>query len=209
MRSEPTLLVKARYFSSVALLYLATLLFVGFAFNPYNLFYQPALSAQFRYEIAPAPTTVAVADAPKVEPITGMPSRVVIPSIGTDLEVLPGAYDAATGTWTLSDYSAHFALPSVQPNNIEGGTYIYGHNNWRTFGKLTKLQPGALVELHTENGHIFVYRYDAVENIEPDNVAVFQYQGPPRLSIQTCAGWLNTLRGIFYFSLVSVDGTNV
>lgn len=208
MKGEPIVLVKARYFSSVALLYVATLFFIGYTINPYHLFYQPALSAQFAYTIAP-PVPVVSEETPQIERIAGMPSRMVIPSLGLDHQILPGVYDAASQTWTLNEYDVHFALPSMQPNNISGGTFLYGHNYTHTLGKLTRLQPGATVDIHTDNGHLFTYRYEAVENTDPSNVAVFQYEGKPRLSIQTCAGWLNKLRGIFHFSLISVDGNNV
>lgn len=200
MRAEYTWGTRARYYSSVSVLYLATLLFALFIFQ------QPA----FLFHKQPPAGSVAAAGLPhppKDDPaiITGTPVRIVVPSTDTDLQVDQGNYNSIDQTWTLSGYNAQFATPSMPPNDKQGNTLIYGHNNKYVFGPLKKLVAGDVAELFTDNGHTFFYTFDKSESVKPDNMIVFQYQGPPTLVIQTCTGNWNEWRTLYSFKFERVQ----
>jgi len=148
----------------------------------------------------------AVAPAPEPKPslITGKPVHLVIPSLGIDLAVADGAYNAKDGTWTLSKDKAHYALPTQQPNNESGNTLIYGHYRKGVFSSLHKLAPGAQVTVETDNGYRFTYTFQKSETVSPADTSVFTYTGAPRLTIQTCTGAFMQNRQLFYFGLTDV-----
>jgi sortase (surface protein transpeptidase) len=131
--------------------------------------------------------------------------RVVVPRLGVDLPVDEGNYDEANQTWTLSGYHAQFAVASMVANDYQGNTFIYGHNNPSVFGKLKQLVPGDSMQLYTDNGLVFNYVYDTYADLQPNDGSVFKYDGPPRATIQTCAGSWNELRRMYHFDFKEVS----
>jgi len=158
---------------------------------------------------ASAATTIVPEKAPLPTPkptlVTGKPVRLQIPSLGFDLTVADGSYNASTGKWTLSKDKAHYALPSSQPNNEEGNTLIYGHYRKEVFARLHLIKPGAQVLITTDNGYQFTYTFERTEVLDPTNTSIFSYQGAPRLTIQTCSGAYFQNRQMFYFSYTGVQ----
>lgn len=155
---------------------------------------------------APAPErTPEVQSATKVvEPISGKPVRLVIPSLGIDLTVADGIYNPSDQSWTLSKDKAHYALMTPQANNQEGNTFIYGHNRKEVFAKLATLNIGETVTVHTDNGHQFTYKYRSAHETNPYDDSLFNYQGPPILTLQTCSGLWYQNRYLMTFDLVEV-----
>lgn len=131
--------------------------------------------------------------------VTGKPKELLIPSLHFDLQVIDGVYNATTGEWTLTLDKAQYALPSVQPNNEEGNTLIYGHYRTEVFAYLHLIQPGAEAEIITDNGYKFVYTYQSSKAYDPTDTSIFLYKGPPRLTIQTCSGSFFQHRQMYYF----------
>ena len=86
----------------------------------------------------------------------GTPVRIVVPSLNIDL---PGRMQLITTVLIKpgrsSDTHAHFALPSMPPNDKQGNTLIYGHNSWEVFGHIKELKPGDVVNYLPDNGHTF------------------------------------------------------
>jgi LPXTG-site transpeptidase (sortase) family protein len=131
--------------------------------------------------------------------VTGKPVRIAIPSLGLDLDVIDGTYNTRTGAWTLTKDKAQFATPSTQPNNEEGNTLIYGHYRREVFASLHTIQPGAQAIVTTDNGYQFTYTFTESETVDPSNVDIFNYEGAPRLTVQTCTGAFFEHRQFFYF----------
>lgn len=152
--------------------------------------------------VAAQPITVQQQDL--AEAITGTPSRIVVPSLAIDLNVLPGEYNSATDSWTLSGYNAHFATMTAPANNQQGNTFIYGHNNKHVFGPLKQLKPGAEVIVVASNGNQFTYRFESVRTVIPEDVTLFNYQGSPILTVQTCTGAWHEKRQLYQFAFVGV-----
>lgn len=187
---------KIRFYFSVSALYALTLFFGVRAFD-IQLFNTapPAALAQ-----APAPRP----PKPEIKVIAGKPNRILIPRLGTDLPVTDGNYDPQKKTWTLSDNHAHYAVPSMLPNDREGNTLIYGHKYDWVFGGLKNLQPGDTMQLFGDNGHVFTYVYQSTVALKPDDNTVFRYDGKPSVSVQTCSGRWNENRQMFNFTLKQV-----
>lgn len=150
----------------------------------------------------PVVITPTVVQAPKV--ITGKPMRLLVPSLGMDLSVEDGIYDAKTGQWTLSLDKVHYALMTVQPNDKQGNTLIYGHYRPEVFAYLHTIQKGALVKVKTENNHTFTYKFTGSRVVNPADTSVLSYEGKPMLTLQTCTGAFMQNRQLFSFDLVDV-----
>lgn len=160
---------------------------------------QAAIQSSNGKEIV-TPTTVARPDV-----ITGRPTELHIPSLGLDLGVADGIYNPKTGQWTLSNDKVHYALMTVEPNNVQGNTLIYGHYRPGVFSTLKSIQPGAKVIVRTDSGNIFNYKYSSQRVVDPSDGTVFQYEGKPILTLQTCTGRYMQNRQLFTFNLESVS----
>lgn len=153
-------------------------------------------------QVAAQPVTVQQQDL--TEAISGVPVRIVVPSLAMDIVIQPGEYDKATDSWTLSGFNAHFATMTVPANNQQGNTFIYGHNNKHVFGPLKQLQPGAEVILIAASGNQFTYSFEAARTVIPEDVTLFNYQGPPILTVQTCTGAWHEKRELYQFKFKDV-----
>jgi LPXTG-site transpeptidase (sortase) family protein len=147
--------------------------------------------------------TIAPKPTPKPTLVTGYPVRLQVPSLGMDLQIVDGVYSEKTHAWSLSRDKVHYALPTVQPNNEQGNTLLYGHYRPEVFAKLHKLAPGAQVVVTTDNGHTFTYTLRQITTVDPTDTSIFTYQGAPQLTIQTCTGTWMQNRQLFYFDLTS------
>lgn len=150
----------------------------------------------------PTVTKPTVVEASKT--ITGKPVRLLVPSLGMDLSVVDGMYDTNTGQWTLSLDKVHYALMTVQPNDKQGNTLIYGHYRPEVFAYLHTIQKGALVKIKTENNHTFTYKFTGSKVVNPTDTSVLSYEGKPMLTLQTCTGAFMQNRQLFSFDLVDV-----
>lgn len=137
--------------------------------------------------------------------ISGQPSRIFVERLGIDLPVQDGVYDDQTGEWSLSDKAVYFATITDLPNDNQGNTFLYGHNQKSVIGKMSGLVSGDVVSLVTTNGHEFRYAYTGDEFIKPDQTTVL-YESPnkPRLTVMTCEGVWSQARRLMYFDLVEV-----
>ena len=188
-----------RFYTASALLYLMSIAGIGFAlYTPYVAAQASAISPSAKVAIHPAEPTVPL--------IEGTPTRIVIPSRYVDLPLIPGTYDKATDSWTLSGYEAQFATASTPANNTGGETFVYGHNNDYVFGALRHAAPvvGAEALIYTSNGHEFAYTFEKTWSVGPYDVSTINYQGPPVLLIQTCTGSFNELRTMYLFKFEKV-----
>ncbi len=180
---------KARYYSSVMGIYLLTLLFAWYAFSPSWLSHTKVVALP----ATPPPP-------PAVKVTTGLPVRIVLPTLDLDLPVDPGVYNPVDHSWNLAGLRAQFALISALANDYGGGdTFLYGHNNKHVFGHLVNLQPGDQALLYTDNGHVFSYTYDSLITTQPDDTSIFTYKGPTIMTIQTCSGNWFELRQLYKF----------
>lgn len=138
----------------------------------------------------------------KTEVVSGVPIHISIPDLAISTDVKNGFYDATTHNWTIDEYSAFFATITHPANNVEGNTFIYAHNSDILFGRLPNISGGSKAIVTTDNGYRFTYRLTDSETLRPTDTQTLDYQGKPRLSLQTCTGLWNQYRHMFYFELV-------
>lgn len=134
--------------------------------------------------------------------VSGMPVEIKIADrLPLDLQLVPGYYDATTGQWNLSLTQAQYATISVEPNNEEGNTFIYGHYRPEVFAYLHWIQPGDKATITTSNGYAFTYTFERSQAFNPTDTSIFTdiNQGAPRLTIQTCSGAFMQNRQMYYF----------
>jgi len=147
--------------------------------------------------IAPRPAPVAIKQ--------GTPVQVAIPSLGINLPVGVGTYDASNDTWNVDDTKAYYADMSVPINDHNGTTLIYGHAQSSVFATLPTIQAGSEAIVTTDSGYVFHYRYASMREVAPTDMSVFSEDGPPTLVLQTCMGSWSQYRGMFSFTFESVE----
>lgn len=151
----------------------------------------------------PIVTQPTVVSSPSIA--TGKPVSLSIPSLNLNIDVADGIYNPKTGQWTLSNDKVHYALKTVQPNDGQGNTLIYGHYRPGVFATLKSISPGSEVIVRTDNGLRFTYAYTGNRVVDPSDGSVFDYQGDPMLTLQTCTGRFMQNRQLFSFTFVRVD----
>ncbi len=191
---------KASFYVKAAAVYLLTIVFLWYIVRPASSL------AQSRIVSITKPSIPAHSYIEKVPLVSGIPTQIVIPSESVNLPIDEGYYNASNATWTLSGYKTQFAMSSALANNLNGETFIYGHNNDYVFGALRHHTPqvGSTALLYTSNGHIFSYIFESSMSVSPSDVAVLDYAGPPILIIQTCTGSLNEWRTMYKFDFYKV-----
>ena len=161
--------------------------------------------------VTPPVTSSVQTAAPSVtsagqQVVSGKPVEIRIPSLNIDLPIVPGVYNAATQQWTLTTDKVQYATMTPAPNTAGGNTFLYGHYRKNVFASLHTSQAGAEAIVITDNGHTFHYQLSSVHVVSPeDSAGVFNYQGAPILTIQTCTGLFFQNRQLFTFNLVKAD----
>lgn len=135
----------------------------------------------------------------------GLPTRVVVPSVGIDLPVKMGTYDPSTQEWTVDTQSAFYADRSVPINDNNGSTLIYGHAQYGLFSRLPEITDGATAEIYTDTGKVFSYTFQSSRQVTPDDTSIFTTAGAPILTLQTCSGPFDTYRTLVSFNLSGVS----
>lgn len=145
-----------------------------------------------------------VATVKETSAISGEPSRIEVPAVGIAIDVDPGYYNQKSQSWTLSLNKAHYAVMTPPPNDSSGNTFIYGHNRKDVFSKLLNIKTGDQAIVTTKNGHKFIYGMKTRHDTSPTDGSLFDYQGPPILTLQTCSGFWYQNRSLFVFDLQKV-----
>lgn len=126
-----------------------------------------------------------------------MATRVVVPALHIDLPVVPGSLDVPgnSGGYPLCDVAQYLDV-YVQPGQ-PGTTYLYAHAREGMFLPLLLSSQrrngagmiGALVEVYTGAGHVYLYEIYAVKRHATDfSLADEVAAGEQRLVLQTSEG---------------------
>ena len=84
---------------------------------------------------APAISSAAPKHVASATAISGNPVNLQIPSLGTNLSIIPGYYNPQTQEWTLTKDKVQYATITPEPNNEGGNTFLYGHYRSEVFAK--------------------------------------------------------------------------
>jgi LPXTG-site transpeptidase (sortase) family protein len=161
-------------------------------------------SQESNFVLGPPPT-VSQAQIRQANYIGGIPVSLQIASLHMNLQIIPGVYNPKTKTWNLTLNKVQYATVTPMPNNESGNTFMYGHYRPEVFAYLHTIHANAQAVVTTANGHQFYYQLVAEKVISPnDSAAVFNYSGPPILTLQTCTGLFFQSRQLFTFDLVKV-----
>lgn len=139
--------------------------------------------------------------------ISGVPNRIIVPSLSIDLPVLTQSYSDVAKTWPVSRSEANYASNTAPINNSAGETLIYGHNTRSVFGPLLDLKPDSLVYVYTDNGHIFKYIYKSSQDVTPTKLSIFEDMAtaPAGLKLITCNGPYFEYRHLMSFKLLQAS----
>ncbi len=193
-----SLITGGLYFGTVGLVYYAAIA----AYTP-----RTTVLAQAPVVTSPPQASESKKEAPPAFILmSGRPTRLVIEGSGIDLPIDEGYYNEANGSWSLSDHHLQYAMMTMLANNHSGNTFIYGHATDQVLGPLVWRPPavGSLAQIYTENGHVFTYSFQSSRSLTPDDTSIFNYTGPPILTVQTCTGSLSEWRTMFTFTFKEV-----
>jgi sortase (surface protein transpeptidase) len=145
--------------------------------------------------------------APAAQTISGIPRRIVIPSLSIDLPVISQSYSESTKSWPVSNTDANYASSTAPVNNSQAETLIYGHSTRAIFGPLLKLSPQAIAYVYTDNGHLFKYLYTGSQDVTPYKLSIFQdmAKAPAGLKLITCDGPYFQYRRLMSFKLLQAS----
>ncbi len=157
------------------------------------------------HSVATRPTSAKLTSLETRQVRSGIPARIIVPDVAIDMEVRVGSYMPESATWTIEYGAAFYADRTVPVNDNNGTTLIYGHADWAIFARITELTNGATAKVYTNEGHVFSYVFESNIQVQPDDVAVFNENGPPKLVLQTCSGPFDAYRTLVTFRLVGVE----
>lgn len=83
----------------------------------------------------------------------------------------------------------------------KGNSVLYAHNWNSLFAKLSRVKPGDQIIIITKEGKKFVYAAEYSQVVTPDQVYVLNTTTDARLTLFTCAGFLDSKRLVVTASL--------
>ena len=171
-----------------------------------NVYLQQQDAKNAAQMLSTKPTKTSIASAPKLKQLEGPPARIIVPRLGIDLSVIQGVYNRSENSWTLTDTKAQFAGMTSLPNNIDGNTFIYGHNTDPVFAKLSGLKKGDVAYVKTYNDLTFTYVFGGKQFVPPNDTSILKDtpETRPILTLMTCEGIFSESRRVMLFDLKEV-----
>lgn len=139
-----------------------------------------------------------VADAHIASPV-----HISIPSQSIDLPIARGEYDMKSG-WSVAKLTANY-IPSTTSLGEPGSVTIYGHDTLEVFHKIKDMQPGAEVDITSQDGVIHRYERNAsaARIVMPDDVSILNEKTTThKIYLLTCEGWRSEKRYVVALSPV-------
>jgi hypothetical protein len=157
---------------------------------------------------APSPTGGDLAAAQAIVAAARPPARLQVPAIGVDARVEPVGQDAQGRMANPSGAdSVAWFQPGVTPGDV-GDAVLAGHLDWTSgpavFWRLGSLRRGDEVTVVRADGSRARFVVDATSTMPFDAAtdALFTRDGPPALTLITCAGAWDRQRGTYLQRLV-------
>jgi len=119
------------------------------------------------------------------------PVRIIIPSVKID----NGVYKAKinNGQWETTDKGISYLVSSPIPGE-KGNSILYGHNWESLLGKLTGVKPGEKIDIIMSNGEKKIFTIQFTSVVDPNETHILSQTKDNRLTIYTCAGFLDSKR---------------
>lgn len=187
-------------------------LLLGFVTFTVYTSYERDLEQQRLAREAAIRRTLAEEDRPAGEPVAAAlatrraltPERLVIPAIGVDTQVVTSPI--VQGEWQVPRFVAGHLEGTARPgegSNVALAGHLQSLRNGNVFADIEKLQPGDEVLLAAEGQQV---RYLVRESrlVAPSDVSVVAPTPEERLTLITCAGNWDWVRGEYSHRLVVV-----
>ncbi len=127
------------------------------------------------------------------------PVLIIIPSINKTLPVEDGTY--TKGRWTVSQNGVSFYKESALPGT-RGNTVLYGHDRKDVLGDIYGIRSGDQIQVRMDNSDVVNYVVYETKTIKPTDVSILNQTNEPRLTLYTCAGFLDTARFVVLAHLI-------
>src|SRR3989344_8447688 len=118
-------------------------------------------------------------------------SRLVIPSLNIDLEIYPAKI--TNNNWDETDQGISHLSSSPFPGE-KGNSILYGHNWMNLLGNLTRIKPGAEINIISGNSEKKVFIAKHVSVVGPYDTEILFNTNDSRITLYTCTGFLDTKR---------------
>lgn len=139
------------------------------------------------------PTTTSTTTTTPPQP--GVPTRLSIPAISVDAEVIPVGLEPNGEMEVPPASQAGWYLHGPRPGEADGTSVIAAHVDYAgekgVFFNLRELQVGAEVAVTDESGAVRRYRVTERYQVDKDELPIeqiFVADGPPGLTLITCGG---------------------
>lgn len=117
-------------------------------------------------------------------------SRMKIPSLNMDLEIIPSKI--TNNKWEATDQGVSYLSSSPVPGE-KGNSIFYGHNWTSLLGNLTKIKPGAEINItFNKKESAFIVEYVSV--VGPNDTQILANTTDSRITLYTCTGFLDSKR---------------
>lgn len=136
-----------------------------------------------------SPRNLVFAEASNNTTIT--PIRLTISNIGLDLPILPAQIQGQK--WDITKDGVSYLVTTPLPGS-QGNSVMYGHNWSNLLGNLEKVKTGDIIEVKNSDGKVYPYVVHFISVVTPNETHIYNNTTDYRLTIYTCAGFLDSKR---------------
>lgn len=124
-------------------------------------------------------------------PANPSPLHLLIPSVNIKLSILPGKLDQ--NRWTTTDQGVSYLITSPTPGE-NGNSILYGHNWPNLLGNLKRVAEGDSITIEMSDGTTKEFVVASLATVLPTQTHVLDQTTDSRLTVYTCAGFLDRQR---------------
>lgn len=128
------------------------------------------------------------------------PVALKFPRLNIALDILPGAYNSRTQSWTL-DRSHAFYMQPIK-DFTPGTPVIYAHSIPGVFRGLNGAAQDELLTVRMQDGRELWFRYSGDTAVDPTNSAVLRRKVDNAIFIMTCTGSHFEQRRVMQFDYI-------
>lgn len=118
-------------------------------------------------------------------------SRMRIPSLNMDLEIIPSKI--TNNIWEATSQGVSYLASSPIPGE-KGNSILYGHNWTSLLGNLTKIKPGAEINITLKDKEKKTFIVEYVSVVGPNDTQILTNTDDARITLYTCTGFLDSKR---------------
>ncbi len=121
-----------------------------------------------------------------------IPVSLKIPNLNVDLAIIPSRISNG-GSWQTTTDGISYLISSPIPGDM-GNSIFYGHNWPSLLGKLPKVKPGTIIEVHYADNTVKRFEVNTTAVVNPDQIGILDPTDDKRITIYTCTGFLDSKR---------------